>query len=115
MAKKVKIKLKLKNGGMILTRPRSRTQPEEYVAVFRERSDGDWDFVMMCTFGEGTFPQMSQAEDDDGTALINKVAEAINDEHDRALILYFGDPDCPSIYEMQVDEAGNATVEVSDN
>lgn len=72
---------------------------EDYAAVFRERSDGDWDFVAMVALEESTMPMLSQADSDQSMALLNTIAEAIVAEGDDALIDFFGDPDCPSIYE----------------
>ena len=81
-----------------------RKKNEDYAAVFRLRTDGDWDFVAMVALEEPPFPMLSQADSNQAIALLTTIANAIEAENDDALIDYFGDPDVPSVYECDPPE-----------
>lgn len=70
----------------------------DYGAVFRQRTDGDWDFVALVALDKSTFPMLSQADSDQAMALLTTLADAIEAENDDVLIDFFGDPDVPSVY-----------------
>ena len=73
---------------------------EEYAAVFRERSDGDWDFVAMVSLEN--MPLLSQADSEQALTLLTTIAAAIEEEGDRSLIDFFDDSNVPSVYEKEV-------------
>ena len=81
-----------------------REKGEDYGAVFRQRTDGDWDFVALVALEEPPFPMLSQADSDQAMALLTTIANGIEAENDDALIDFFGDPDVPSIYECNPPE-----------
>ena len=77
----------------------SNPQRPEIVAVYRQRSDGDYDFV--AAFSRETFPLLSQADADQVLAQIETISGGIEDEGDKALVLEFSEPDMPSVWEQR--------------
>jgi hypothetical protein len=74
----------------------------EYAAVFRERSDGDWDFVACFCMAPAISPMLSQATPNPERYLLDLLAEAIADEGEKALIVWTSEPDLPMVYEYEV-------------
>lgn len=66
------------------------------MAIFRGRSDIDWDFVAMFALEPHTFPNTDMRKPEQ---IVDLLAAAIQHEGDDALIDYFLDPDVPSVYE----------------
>lgn len=67
---------------------------EEYAAVFRKRTDADWDLVCLVSLEPNMFPAMINREALDVLGLI---AYRVNLSGDDALIDFFGDPAVPSV------------------
>jgi len=78
-------------------------ETDGYVAVFRSRSDGDWDFVAMVCDSETQFPMLSQADVHQSSFLIDSIACAIEAEGDTALIARFPDPNVPSVFVCEIE------------
>ena len=67
--------------------------PDEYVAVYRPREDGDHDFV--ACFCRSSMPQMTPA--DSMHDMIEPIVETIADEGEEARLIGGPDPNFPSV------------------
>jgi len=67
---------------------------EEYAAVFRKRSDADWDLVALIALDRDMFPALLSREPIEVAGLL---AYRVSLSGDDALIQFFSDPSVPSV------------------
>jgi hypothetical protein len=86
-----------------MSAPKNKRGPgDEYAAVYRERGDGDLEFVALLTLDSSIFPMLSQADSDQALALIETLTNAIEEEGSKAVVLYCPDPDVPAICDRPI-------------
>jgi hypothetical protein len=72
----------------------------QFAAVFRLRSDGDWDFMAMVNIDEDEFPVLSQADTHQAMELLHTIGRAVEADGDDYLIDFFPEPEVPMTYEF---------------